>query len=166
MVTVDRSYRFRRDWRGRVRRIVLARQGGTCAWQGCAWGGTDGRGKGMHLAHVTPAPFGADDETNVVGLCPSHHRQFDARRGRSNVFGVFDAAARQAADLGKQTPPVEDRSTPVPPPSRGSTYARPSPVGFKKSKGGRLGLNGVGPGSPAFGNTSVGIRGECPECPY
>ena len=159
----DRSYRFRSDWRRRVRRIVLARQGGTCAWQGCAWAGTDGRGKGMHLAHVTPAPYGANDETNVVGLCPSHHRQWDAlRAGRSREFGVFGnaPAARQAADLGKQAPHRERPLPPVLALSHGPKRTNVAPVQNGNSTS-RLGLNGVGPGSPLFGANNAGIFGDC-----
>ncbi len=111
----------------------------------------------MHMAHVTPAPFGANDETNVVGLCPSHHRQWDAQRaGRSREFGVFDAgAARQAADLGKQTPPVEDRSTPVLAPSHGQ----------RKVSAVLQVSGGVGAGSPALPAGFAGVWGGCGPIP-
>lgn len=75
------TYRFRGAWRGPTRRVVLERQGRRCAF--CGWPGTDGKGKGLQLAHlVEHSAGGADTEDNLVGLCPPCHRRFDSKRRR------------------------------------------------------------------------------------
>lgn len=76
-----RSYRFRSSWRGPVRRAVLNRWGHRCA--GCGWPGSDGKGKGLQLAHlVDHEQGGSDDESNLVPLCGRCHRRFDAAKRR------------------------------------------------------------------------------------
>jgi len=59
-----------------VRRRVLERAGGKCEW--CSEPGflmADGRVY-LETHHVVPlAELGSDTESNVVGLCPNHHRE-------------------------------------------------------------------------------------------
>lgn len=76
-----RRYRHTNAWRpgGSVRTKVLATTGGRCLF--CGWPGDDGKGKGMTLAHRLPHDDGgADDETNLIPLCPSCHTSFDNGR--------------------------------------------------------------------------------------
>lgn len=101
---MDRSYRFKSQWRGAMRRRVLARWGGHCAF--FPWAGTDGKGRGMHMAHIIPAPLGPDDETNVAPMCPGHHRQFDAGR----------VTLQRRASLGISPPFIDAASPPAPEP--------------------------------------------------
>lgn len=136
-----RSYRKTAAWQGgRVRKAVLERQGGRCAL--CGWPGEDGRGKGMHLAHLVPWPFGADDESNLVGLCPSDHRRFDAGAARR----LRAARAAGAAD----TPGGTFPSTAGSGPSLGGPRERPeNPI--------LVGSLGVGPGSSALPPGFAGV---------
>ncbi len=74
-----RSYRFRHAWRTSTRARVLATTGGRCLW--CGWPGTDGKGKGMALAHRIPHDQGGtDDEANLVPACPPCHASWDLGR--------------------------------------------------------------------------------------
>jgi hypothetical protein len=163
-VTVDRSYRFKSSWRRAQRKALLRAQGNRCAL--CP--ATDRPGARLHQAHLVAAPFG--DDTQTILLCAPCHRCFDASRASL-------AAGRATKNLGAAAagaPPQRGRlDTPrskfpfagALAPSRGFADTNVAPVenGIAKS---RLGLHGVGPGSSAFGDGSVGIRGECPECPY
>jgi len=137
---VKRDYRFKGPWRGSLRRRVLAIWGARCAM--CGWPGTDGKGNGLHLAHLVPAPIGAADETNLVPLCASCHRRFDARRNA-------------AADA--DTPSLDNR------------FDSPSTPSFEL---GRITANSsrnvdgscsVGAGSPAFSSRYAGIVVGCDE---
>jgi 5-methylcytosine-specific restriction endonuclease McrA len=76
-----RAYRFKSQWRTTTRTQVLARTGGCCAL--CGHTGSDGRGKGLQMAHLTPhGQGGRDDASNLVPLCGPCHRRFDAGRKR------------------------------------------------------------------------------------
>ena len=77
-----RSYRFKAAWRGPVRARVLKRYGFRCV--GCGDPGSDGKGKGLQLAHLVDHDAGGrDDETNVVPMCGRCHRGFDAAKQRA-----------------------------------------------------------------------------------
>jgi 5-methylcytosine-specific restriction endonuclease McrA len=73
-----RGYVNRNQWRTSTRAAVLAKTGGCCAL--CGSTGSDGRGKGLHLAHLVPHPIGPDDQTNLVPLCAGCHASFDGKR--------------------------------------------------------------------------------------
>jgi len=76
-----RAYRQKGKWRGETRRKVLARSGNCCA--ACGWPGTDGRGRGLHLAHIFDHDHGGpDDASNLVALCPHDHALYDAQKRR------------------------------------------------------------------------------------
>ena len=47
-----RAYRFKNNWRTTIRKQVLSTTGGCCAL--CGNTGSDGRGKGLQLAHRIP----------------------------------------------------------------------------------------------------------------
>ena len=69
-------YRDRNQWRTTIRKQVLAKTGGVCA--SCGNPGTDGRGKGLQLAHIIPHDLGGPDTAaNLAPLCATCHRQFD-----------------------------------------------------------------------------------------
>ena len=71
------TYRFKAAWRGPTRQAVLKQQGYRCAL--CPNAGTDGRGKGLNLAHlVAHDKGGKDTPDNLVALCAPCHRSFDS----------------------------------------------------------------------------------------
>jgi hypothetical protein len=61
---------------------MFALHGAACIWPGCGWPGIDGKGKGLHRAHLIPAPYGPNTPENTIPLCPPHHAQFDAEQRR------------------------------------------------------------------------------------
>jgi 5-methylcytosine-specific restriction endonuclease McrA len=80
-MTIDRSYRFKSEWRRGQRQRILARDGG-CRL--CGNTGSDGKGRGLAQAHLEDAGPGVpNDDSNVVLLCPPCHRRFDAAKQRA-----------------------------------------------------------------------------------
>jgi len=74
-----RSYRKTYRWTKTQRQRVLKRSGRCCV--ACGNPGTDGKGKGLHQAHiVNHADGGPDDDSNIILLCPGCHRRYDAKK--------------------------------------------------------------------------------------
>jgi len=72
-----RSYRKTYRWTKTQRQRVLKRFGRRCA--ACGDPGSDGKGKGLHQAHILDhALGGADVDSNIWLLCASCHRRWDA----------------------------------------------------------------------------------------
>jgi hypothetical protein len=160
----ERSYRFTSHWRRHVRPLVLRRQGYRCLL--CPYAGWDGRGKGLHLAHLIPWPAGPDDETNTVALCATCHRRFDAgRKIKSDVFAdAFVAAGRLGLTVSTGHTPgrvFADRSRTALSHGRARTDADPVKNGIPARS------VGVGPGSPALGfNYFEPAAGESDQIGY
>ena len=155
-----RNYRKTAAWQGgRVRKAVLATTGGRCAI--CAWPGSDGRGRGMHLAHVVPHPYGADDESNLVPLCASCHRSFDAARAggmdaneaaklvRGRRLGLAAADTPGAMFPGRSAPGLLAQPA----------HTRIDPICREVGKGSHC----IGPGSAALPPGFAGVWGDPDE---
>jgi predicted restriction endonuclease len=81
-----RRYRHTSRWRTTTRTAVLAKTGNRCAV--CGWPGQDGKGKGIHLAHIIEPELGGSNEAcNLLPLCPTHHRGYDAGKQRARRGG-------------------------------------------------------------------------------
>jgi hypothetical protein len=87
-----------------------------------------------------PAPLGADDESNLVAMCASCHRRFDARRAAAAAAGRPD------------TPGFEKGNGGVFGLSRGAANSR-------------LGSANFCAGRPAFGGDGGGIFADPGEAP-
>ena len=80
-----RSYRKTYRWTKQVRQEVLRRDR-VC--RGCGDAGSDGKGRGLHLAHlIDHQDGGPDTAANLVLLCPRCHRLFDAPKQRARKAG-------------------------------------------------------------------------------
>lgn len=157
-----RSYRKTAAWQGgRVRKAVLATTGGRCAI--CAWPGSDGRGRGMHLAHVVPHPYGADDESNLVPLCASCHRSFDAARAAgmdANTAARFVRARRLGLTaVGDDTPTIGKQTGGVPGLLAQPEHTRIDPICREVGEGSHC----IGPGSAALPPGFAGVWGDPDE---
>lgn len=77
----QRAYRHTYRWRHGLRQRVLKRDGYRCVF--CGDPGTDGKGKGLTLAHIEDhALGGADNEGNVVTACRPCHGRIDGPKSR------------------------------------------------------------------------------------
>jgi len=69
-----------RAWRTHQRAERLAAAGYRC--EHCGYPGTDGRGRGLHQAHLVPDRVGGPSDLVII-LCASCHRRYDAAQCRA-----------------------------------------------------------------------------------
>lgn len=69
----------------RTRRKAI--DGNACVFDGSR--GTDGQGKGLHVDHIIPYPWGPNHVDNLRTLCERHHSALGYRR-TVNPFYVLD----------------------------------------------------------------------------
>lgn len=82
----QRTYRHKNVWRTTTRAAVLAKTGGVCIM--CGWPGTDGKGKGMQLAHIVDHEQGGSDEApNLLPMCGPCHGRYDAGKRKQALAG-------------------------------------------------------------------------------
>ena len=104
-MTIDRSYRKAWAWRSRngaTRKAVLDASGRRCVM--CGDAGSDGNGRGLHLAHIVPAPLGSNDPSNLQAMCGSCHRKWDAARAAAVQQCLAANAAASSGGGGLDTP--------------------------------------------------------------
>ena len=70
----------------------------------CGDAGSDGNGRGLHLAHIVPAPLGSNDPSDLQAMCGSCHRKWDAARAAAVQQCLAANAAASSGGGGLDTP--------------------------------------------------------------